>query len=392
MQEFFSHYGRLPQDPIFSLSAQSAKDTRPNKVDLTMGIYKDESLRSGIFKSIKEAEKRLLEQESNKDYLPIGGLEELIHQTELLVFGKKMEGLAGIQTLGGTGALRVGADLLKKGTSSVYLPKPTWVNHHKIFTYAGLQVREYEYYDRAAHSLSFDALCAELDRAKEHSVVVLHGCCHNPSGVDPTLDQWKVIAQICQKRKLIPFFDLAYLGFGNGIENDAAAIRSFALMGLPLLVAVSYSKNLGLYGERTGVLLALLGAGFAENIKSHMLALARASYSNPPRHGGLIAAAVLSDSQLRSVWITELDSMRERMQDLRKDFARALTEAIPSQDFQYLNHCKGMFSYLNLEEDQVSQLRESNGIYLTGSGRINISGLNQANMSRVVQAIKKVYK
>ncbi len=392
MQEFFSRYDHLSQDPIFSLSSQSAKDTRPNKIDLTMGIYKDASLKSGIFKSIKEAEKRLLEQESNKDYLPIGGLEELIHQTELLVFGKRMEGLAGIQTLGGTGALRIGADLLKAGSSVVYLPKPTWVNHHKIFTYAGFKIQECAYYDRGAHSLSFDAFCADLEQAVEQSVVVLHGCCHNPSGMDPTLDQWKIIAQICQKRRLIPFFDLAYLGFGSGIEADGEAIRSFAQMGLPLLVAVSYSKNLGLYGERIGVLLALPGAGFAENVRSHMLALARASYSNPPRHGALLAASVLSDSQLRSDWITELDGMRERMQGLRKDFAQALKVSMPSQDFQYLHRCRGMFSYLNLEVDQVSRLREVNGIYLTGTGRINISGLNSSNMSDVVQAIEKVIK
>ncbi|MCP5492270.1 MAG: aspartate/tyrosine/aromatic aminotransferase [Chlamydiales bacterium] len=392
MQDVFSAYRHLPLDPIFFLSAEAVKDPRPNKVDLTMGIYRDDSLNSGIFKSIKEAERQLFKDESNKDYLPIAGSRDLISETELLVFGKNKEGSAGIQTLGGTGALRVGADLLKQVASTVYLPKPTWINHYNIFTYAGFQVREYAYYDRATQSLSFEVLCSQLEQAAEHSVVVLHGCCHNPSGMDPTPDQWKTIAQICQRGNLIPFFDLAYLGFGDGLNEDPQAIRTFAEMGLPILVAVSYSKNLGLYGERTGVLLTLPGVSYAENVKSQLQALARGSYSNPPRHGGLLAAAVLSDSQLRALWIDELDSMRVRMQQLRKNFAHALTAAVPSQDFQYLNHCKGMFSYLNLEEKQVSRLKELDAIYLTGSGRVNISGLNPSNMDRVVEAIKKVYK
>ncbi len=387
----FDRYDITPPDPIFFISSQAAADQRPEKVDLTIGIYKTAELKSMVFKSIREAEKKLLENETNKDYLSISGHQALIDGSIDLVFGKDHceRAICGIQALGGTGALCLGANLLAETLKMpVYVSKPTWVNHHNVFSSAGFMVKDYFYYDQKTQSLNIDAFFEALNRAEKGSVVVLHGCCHNPSGADPDLEQWKEISDLCKARQLIPFFDLAYQGFGQGLEQDVRAIRLFAKDGHSMLVAQSFSKNLGLYGERVGTLLVLTSE--KSGVISHLKAIARASYSNPPRHGGLIAAHVLSDPHLRSIWEDELNYMRQRVNSTREHLADALAKSCPNHDFSYLKERNGMFCYLDLTKDHIESLKTEKAIYLTQSGRINVTGLNEQNVVYVADSIASV--
>ena len=387
----FDQYDISPPDPIFYISSQAATDQRPEKVDLTIGIYKTPELKSMIFQSIKAAEKQLLADETNKDYLSIGGSQVLVDASIDLVFGSDRSGrdVCGVQALGGTGALRLGANLLAETVKApVYVSKPTWVNHHNIFSRAGFKVVDYAYYDQQTQTMDFNAFFDSLNAASKGSVIILHGCCHNPSGVDPNLEQWKEIANLCKARNLIPFFDLAYQGFGQGLEEDVKAIRHFAKEGLSILVAYSFSKNLGLYGERVGTLLVT--ASESSGVPSHLKAIARASYSNPPRHGGMIAAKVLTTANLRSNWKNELNNIRQRIISTRIGLANALAKSCTNHDFSYLEERNGMFCYLNLTKDQIEKLKAEKAIYLTQSGRINVTGLNDQNITYVADSIASV--
>lgn len=392
MNDFFEQYEQLNSDPIFALSGAAKSDPRPDKVDLSIGVYKDETLNSTIFDAVKRAEKSLLEGQKNKDYLPIRGSDDLIQAAAKLVFGEyDPQKMAGVQSLGGTGALRLGADLLKiRSNSPAFISKPTWINHLNIFKRAGFTVNEYPYYDRDRQDYDHVGCLKVLDAAPSSSVIVLHACCHNPTGVDPSLDQWDEIAEVCISKGLIPFFDLAYLGFGAGLDEDAKPMRLFAQKGLSFLVACSFSKNLSLYGERTGVLLAVSDA--ALKVQSQLEAIIRANYSNPPRHGALLAAKVLTDSELRKAWEQELVTVRKRFQDMRMGLQSALQERLSDLDLDYLLKRKGMFCLLNLKPENVDHLQKEHGIYMTKGGRINLTGLNSKNMNKVADAIEHVIK
>ena len=388
----FELYDALPEDPMFRVSRLAAQDTRPNLVDLTIGIYKTSELRSTKFKSVRDAEAILLKEETDKDYFSIAGHDALITAATELVLGDfNANHVTGIQALGGTGSLYLGAKLLSEQVKApAFISTPTWVNHKNIFSSAGFDVQDYHYYDRSQCVLLFDKVCDTLRKAPKSSVFIFHGCCHNPSGIDPTLDQWKELAELCKARSIIPFFDLAYQGFGDGLNEDVAAIRYFAEMGLEMLVGCSFSKNLGLYGERVGALL-VIGAEQL-NVASHLKAIIRASYSNPPRHGALVAAQVLQDRQLRQNWEMELTEVRNRIDAMRQKLILAFQEIDSHLDVKRLGQCRGMFLFLDLTSDQIHALREDHAIYLTESGRMNVAGLNEEVIPYVAASILKVVK
>lgn len=388
----FELYDALPEDPMFRISRAAAQDTRAPKVDLTIGIYKTSQLNSMKFESVGKAESILLKEETNKDYFPIAGHDPFINASRELVLGDfDAQRVTGVQALGGTGALYLGAKLLSEQTKGpAYISSPTWVNHRNIFSATGFGLQEYFYYDPSKTTLQFDVICDALQNAPAGSVFVFHGCCHNPTGIDPTLDQWKELASLCKSKSVIPFFDLAYQGFGDGLNQDVAAIRYFAQSGLEMLVACSFSKNLGLYGERVGSLL-VVGEN-QQNVASHLKAMIRASYSNPPRHGALVAAHVLNNRELRKSWESELTEVRNRLDSMRKQLVQALQELDPNRSYESLGRCKGMFLFLDLSIDQVHALRENYAIYMPDSGRVNIAGLNNENIPYVAESIANVVK
>ena len=386
MFQNFEDYELLPSDPIFSLSQEAIDDKRTDKVDLTIGIYKTPKLQSMVFSSIKLAEQALLEEETNKDYLSIDGDHQFIEGVKKLVLGTSKRKFCGVQALGGTGALRVGADFLaEKLKRPVYLSSPTWVNHHNIFKRAGFEICSYPYYDKEKKEILFEELLETLSKAPAQSIIVFHGCCHNPTGVDPTYEQWQELALLCKKQELIPFFDLAYQGFGANLDEDVKGIRFFAEEGLEILISTSHSKNFGMYGERVGCLLVLTDS--SEKVLSHLKAIARASYSNPPRHGALLVAKILSDPSLRQSWMNELAECQWRLQTMRTQFAELLKTYSQTNAHDYLKRCKGMFCYLDLAKEQIHALKADKAIYLTGSGRINVTGLNDENIDYVARSI-----
>jgi len=329
----------FPPDPIFGLGALVKKDDNPSKVDLTVGIYHNEELKAVTMRAVKEAEEKLLVKEKNKTYLPMAGKEDYLQVTKELVFGEDFVKDAGkrlfaAQSLGGTGALRVGGDfILREITKKVFVSSPTWPNHHGVFGACGAEVKSYPYYSEETHGLDFDRMLDCLSQAPERSVVVLHTCCHNPSGCDPSQDQWKELSTLFLKRKLIPFFDFAYLGFAKGIEEDPWPIRYFAEKGHELFVAASFSKNFGLYGERTGCLL-VLSKNETDDLSSVVKRVIRTNYSNPPRHGASLVALVLKDESLRKVWKEELDGMRGRIERMRTDLYEALAAQFGEASFK----------------------------------------------------------
>lgn len=390
----FDHVEPFPPDPIFGLGARIKKDENPNKIDLTVGVYHDDELKAVTMQAVKEAEKKLLDSEKNKTYLPMGGKEDYLQVTKELIFGKDFvssegERLFAAQTLGGTGALRIGGDFIFRELSKkVYVSSPTWPNHKGIFGAVGMEICTYPYYSEERKELDFDRMLDTLSQAPEKSVVVLHTCCHNPSGCDPTQEQWKELSHLILRKKLIPFFDFAYLGFAKGIEEDPWPIRYFAEQGHELFVAASFSKNFGLYGERTGCLL-ILSKKAPDALSSVVKRIIRTNYSNPPRHGASLVALILQDEALRKTWQEELDRMRERVERMRTDLCEALTSQFGEESFGFLKTRYGMFSLLGLKESQVNRMIDSFSVYLTGDGRINLTGLNSQNLSYVVDAIIK---
>ena len=391
----FELISAAPADPILGLADLFRADDRPNKINLGIGVYKDETAKTAVLTSVKKAEQYLLETETTKNYLSIDGYPVFARVTQELLLGTENPLLASgrvrtAQTPGGTGALRVAADFLVQQTAvkRVWVSDPSWPNHKSIFTASGLEVCTYRYYDAENHQLDFPAMLHSLQQVAAGDVVLFHGCCHNPTGIDPTPEQWQQLAELSLSRGWLPLFDFAYQGFGNGLDEDAAGLRLFAEKHKEMLICSSYSKNFGLYNERVGAVTLIAENDTAANAAFSQIKFAiRANYSNPPSHGAAIVATILSDDNLRSVWEQELSDMRQRIQRMRQLFVNTLTDKGAKQDFTFINKQNGMFSYSGLTTAQVHRLRSEFGIYAVDSGRINIAGMTPDNMSTLCESI-----
>ncbi len=395
----FETFEMAPPDAILGLTEAFKKDTNPDKINLSVGVYKDPSGGTPILRCVKEAERRLLDEEQTKGYLGIDGLANFSQLARELLFTADHEALTSgravsLQTPGGTGALRVAADFLKQKLphAKVWLSKPTWANHPKIFEAADRQVETYSYIDADGTSLDFDAMLHSIQQIPAGDVVLLHGCCHNPTGIDPTPEQWQQIADVVHDRKLLPLIDFAYQGFGQGIDEDAGGLRTMIRPGTEALVCSSYSKNFGLYSERIGALTLVAGdANAAQAALSHAKVAVRTNYSNPPQHGGAIVATVLADSALRSDWESELAEMRSRIHAMRTLFVATMKEKAPQHDFSFIADQCGMFSFSGLTPVQVDELKSKHSVYIvTSGGRINVAGMTEHNMDRLCSAIASV--
>ena len=396
----FESLPMAPPDPILGLTEAFKSDPNPNKINLGVGVYQDEDGKTTTLASVRRAEALLLEQAAPKTYLPIEGSTEYGKHVRTLLFGAQdprvSDGRAvTAQSPGGTGALRVAADLArgKLGLRRVWVSDPTWANHQQIFQAAGLEVETYPYYDSETHGLAFDKMLAGLARAGEGDLVLLHACCHNPSGVDPTPAQWDVIAELAQQQRFTPLFDFAYQGFGDGVEADAGAVRKFVARDLELFVCSSFSKNFGLYNERVGAItLVANDVDAGQKALSQLRATARANYSNPPSYGAAVVSKVLGNPELNAQWHGEVDAMRARIAQMRTQLVEGLKQKGVKQDFSFIVHQKGMFSFAGITPEQVDALRQKHGIYAVRSGRINVAGIRTANLDRLTGAIADVLK
>ncbi|MGH1381507.1 MAG: amino acid aminotransferase [Shewanella xiamenensis] len=394
----FSQVVLAPADPILGLTDTFKADPRQDKVNLGVGIYKDEAGQTPVLQSVKKAEALLLEQEKTKNYLGIEGVQTYNRVVQELLFGDGSDLVtsgraATAQAPGGTGALRIAAEFLLRNTPSrtVWVSNPTWANHQNIFETAGLTVKEYGYYNASAHDIDFDGMMTDLANAQAGDIILLHGCCHNPTGIDLTLTQWELVANLCADKQLVPLFDFAYQGFGAGIEEDAAGLRLVASKVPELLVANSFSKNFGLYNERIGaVTVVAQNADEAVRAFSQVKRTIRANYSNPPAHGALIVSTILSDASLKALWVQELTEMRERIAEMRTLFVQSLKDEGVTQDFSFISRQNGMFSFSGLNKAQVARLKDEFGIYIVGSGRISVAGMTKTNMPVICKAIAQI--
>ena len=386
-------------DPILTLMERFKEDPRSDKVNLSIGLYYNEDGIIPQLQAVAEAEARLNAQPHGASlYLPMEGLNSYRHAIAPLLFGAdhpvlKQQRVATIQTLGGSGALKVGADFLKRyfPESGVWVSDPTWENHVAIFAGAGFEVSTYPWYDEATNGVRFNDLLATLKTLPARSIVLLHPCCHNPTGADLTNDQWDAVIEILKARELIPFLDIAYQGFGAGMEEDAYAIRAIASAGLPALVSNSFSKIFSLYGERVGGLSVMCeDAEAAGRVLGQLKATVRRNYSSPPNFGAQVVAAVLNDEALKASWLAEVEEMRTRILAMRQELVKVLSTEMPERNFDYLLNQRGMFSYTGLSAAQVDQLREEFGVYLIASGRMCVAGLNTQNVHRVAKAFAAV--
>jgi aspartate/tyrosine/aromatic aminotransferase len=384
-----------PADSILGLSEAYKKETNPEKVNLGVGVYKDDQGNTPVLHCVKVAEKMLLEKEKTKSYLAIPGDPGYSAEVQKLLFGKTSEVISSARavtahTPGGTGALRVGAELLKKfrPEARVWLSRPTWANHKGIFTSAGFGLLEYPYYNPETKSVDFEAMLASLENVPEGDIVLLHACCHNPSGVDLSAEQWKKIAAVSREKGWLAFLDFAYQGFAESVEADRCAVLEFAAAGVDFFVASSFSKNFGLYNERTGALTVISpGAEESAVAMSHLKTTIRVIYSTPPAHGGLVVATVLSDPTLHQQWLEELAVMRDRIRQMRAALVAGLVSRGVEGDFSYITTQRGMFSFSGLSDDIVDWLRENRAIYVVGGGRINLAGLTNSNIDYVCDGI-----
>lgn len=394
----FEQVSMAPADPILGLTDAFKKDPRVEKINLGVGIYKDESGSTPILATVKEAEKRLLSSEKTKSYLSIEGIAEYDQAVQKLLFGKDSEIVTSqractAQVPGGTGALRTGADFAVKklGIKRIWVSNPTWANHGNVFKTAGLEVLSYDYYDADSKDLDFDAMVKSLQQVESGDLVLFHGCCHNPTGIDPNNEQWAVLAKLIAELGAIPFFDFAYQGFAKGVEEDAQGLRIFAEYNKELLIANSFSKNFGLYNERVGgITLVAEDNEIAESAFSQIKAGIRSNYSNPPAHGAAIVAIILNDQVLYEQWVQEVADMRERIQEMRDLFVATLKEKGVEGDFSFISRQNGMFSFSGLTIEQVAQLKEEFAVYIVGSGRISVAGMTKSNMQPLCDALAKV--
>jgi aspartate aminotransferase len=384
-----------PPDAIFGLTEAFKRDPNPAKINLTIGVYRDAEGNTPILNSVKRAEARLIELETSKSYLSINGSPAYARAVQRLVIGPEHEIIASqraatAQTPGGTAALRVAGDLLNRlrPDTRIWVSEPTWANHRDVFSASGLAVGSYPYYDVASNSLAFDSMLAALRELPQGDVVLLHGCCHNPTGADPSPEQWRQIGDVLAERNLLPLVDFAYQGLADGLREDAAGIEELCRPGSELLIATSYSKNFALYNERVGALMVITTSReAAEAAASHAQKCIRANYSNPPAHGAAIVSTVLADPELSAEWESEVAALRQRINGMRQLFVETLTAKGVARDFSFIARQRGMFSYTGLTPDQVRALREKYSIYLLNSSRINVAGLTEANMDTVCEAI-----
>jgi len=399
----FEHIASAPPDPILGLNEAFQKDARADKINLGVGVYLDAQGKVPVFAAVRAAERRLVETGAPKTYLPISGTPRFGALVQDVIFTPSSSVVTDgrgstLLTPGGTGALRVAGDFIAthaKNASGararMWISNPTWENHAKIFAAAGLETKTYRYLDAAKHALDAAGLLEDLSRAERGDVVLLHGSCHNPTGVDPSKGDWKTIANLLVDKGLVPLVDLAYQGLGDGLDDDAFGVRHLASVLPELLVASSYSKSFGLYGERTGALTAVSAdRESAARVMSQLKVTVRTNYSNPPRHGGVLVETILDDAALRAEWSSELDVMRARIHAMRRGLVDGLKAAGVARDFSFLAAQRGMFSYSGLTAEQVDRLREEHGVYAVRSGRINVAGLTPANLPLVCERIARV--
>jgi aspartate/tyrosine/aromatic aminotransferase len=395
----FEQLQQAPPDPILGLTAAFNEDANPNKINLGVGVYKDANGTTPIFKAVKIAEERILSEEETKSYLTIDGDPAYGQEVQHLLFGADHEIVASgractVQTPGGTGALRVAGDFIHKliPQATLWLSDPTWANHPKVFDAAGVPVNTYPYYNSEANELDFEALIKALGDIPEGDVVLLHGCCHNPTGMDPTPEQWAEIADVVRRQKFIPLVDFAYQGLGDGLEEDRRGLHILAATGCEMFVASSYSKNFGLYRERIGALTLVTQAPEAAEIAlSNVMITIRTNYSNPPAHGSSIVTTVLRDPELWKMWDDEVREMRERINGVRNLFVDTLERKGVKRDFSFIARQRGMFSFSGLTPDQVDALKEKHAIYVVKTGgRINVAGIQTGNIDYLCESIADV--
>jgi aromatic-amino-acid transaminase len=382
-----------PGDPILGVTEAFVADTSPKKVNLGVGVYYDDEGRIPLLECVRHAESERLKTAPARGYLPIDGIAAYDGAVQELVFGSKNPNIVTVQALGGTGALRIGADFLKhiNPDAQVWISEPSWENHRQLFEAAGFKVNAYPYYDPKTHGLDFAGMLAKLQSLPAGSIVVLHACCHNPTGVDLADEQWQPVLEIVQARGLVPFLDLAYQGFADGLAADGHAARLFAGATSPVFLSSSFSKSFSLYGERVGALSVVAGsAEEAKRVLSQVKRVVRTNYSNPPTHGGQIVATVLNSPQLRSLWERELGAMRDRIKAMRKELVKQIQARVPGVDWSFVLAQRGMFSYTGLSKEQVHRLRSEHSIYSIDSGRICVAALNSKNVGYVADAIAKV--
>ena len=394
----FKHIPPFAGDPILSLNEDFQKDPRPNKINLSIGIYFDDAGRIPVMDAVRRAEAIVVAKGGAKPYLPIEGAANFRSAVQQLLFGATHEAVtsgrvATIQSVGSSGGLKVGADFIARyfPGSAVWVSDPTWDNHRSMFEGAGLTVNTYPYYDPETGGLKFDAMLAALRELPAKSVVLLHACCHNPTGVDLTQAQWDTLIPVLRERELIPYLDLAYQGFGDGIEADAHAVRALAAAGIAFFIANSFSKSMSVYGERCGALSVVCpDAAQAVNVLGQLKSTVRRNYSSPPIHGGQLVATVLTDPELRANWEAELGGMRERILAMRRQLHDVLQALLPGRDFSYFLTQRGMFSYTGLTPAQADRLREEHAVYVLRSGRLCVAGLNTSNVDATAKAIAAV--
>jgi len=394
----FSAVEMAPRDPILGLNEQYAADTNPAKVNLGVGVYYDDNGKLPLLQCVQAAEKTMMDKPTARGYLPIDGIVAYDAAVKSMVFGADSEAVksgrvATIQALGGTGGLKVGADFLKhlNPNAKVLISDPSWENHRALFTNAGFKVESYRYYDAQTRDLNFPGMLADLTAAAAGTVVVLHACCHNPTGYDITPAQWDQVVSVVKANKLVAFLDMAYQGFAYGLAEDGAAVQKFVDAGLTFFVSTSFSKSFSLYGERVGALSVLCeNKEEAGRVLSQLKIVIRTNYSNPPTHGGAIVAAVLANPELRALWEKELGEMRVRIKSMRQMLVDGLKAAGVKQDMSFITRQIGMFSYSGLNKDQMVRLRSEFGVYGTDTGRMCVAALNSKNIAHVCAAIAKV--
>jgi aromatic-amino-acid transaminase len=394
----FAKMEMAPADPILGLTDAFKKETNPDKVNLGVGVYKDASGQTPVFTSVKKAEAILLKEQTTKGYLPITGDAAYGTAVQKMLFGQSSALIgsgkaATAHTPGGTGALRVAGDFfhVNFSKSALWLSNPTWANHNAIFAAAGVETKQYNYYDAAKKTLDFDALLASVHEIPEGDIILLHGCCHNPTGVDPSAEQWATLADAIKARGIFPLFDFAYQGLAKGIEEDAIGLRLFVDKGVDLAICSSFSKNFSLYCERVGsITLLTKDAQVTANAFSHVKLSIRRNYSSPPSHGGAIVAIILNDEALKAEWEGEVADIRNRIAKMRALFVTTLQAKGATGDFSFITAQNGMFSFSGLNKEQVGVLKLQHAIYIVGSGRINVAGLTADNIDATCEAIAAV--
>lgn len=394
----FTHIEEAPRDPILGITEVFNADPNPNKINLSVGVYLTDEGKIPLLQSVQQAEKILMATPTPRAYQPIQGTTTYDQAVQTLVFGANStavkEGrVVTVQALGGTGGLKLGADFLKRffPTAQVAISDPSWENHRALFESAGFPVSNYAYYDEKTHGVDFNGLLASLVTLPTQSIVILHACCHNPTGIDLSLTQWAEIIDTCRANALIPFLDMAYQGFASSVEADAEVVRLFSNSGLSFLVSNSFSKSCSLYGERVGALSIVTGSQTESScVLSQIKRVIRTNYSNPPTHGSAIVTTLLTHPELRALWISELDGMRQRIDGMRHALVSKLSQLSEAMDFSFINQQRGMFSYSGLSSLQATQLKQDHGIYILSSGRICIAALNSQNIDTVAQAIAAV--